>query len=316
MTRTVGLIIFPGFQALDLAVGTVFELANDALGEAVYAIEMLSETGGLTPSSFGAGVDSRPFRAPGFDTVIMTGGLGDRPGTPGLIAFLKEATAASRRTASICTGAFFLAEAGLLDGRRATTHWARARDLQRRYPKVKVEEDRIFIEDRGVWTSAGMTACIDLALALVAADVGEALARTIAKRLVVYHLRAGGQSQFSAMLDLKPASDRIQTALAFARENIALDLSVERLAEVARLSPRQFSRAFRSETGQSPAKAVETLRVEAARQMLEAGRLSNEAIAQEAGFVDPDRMRRAFLRAYGQPPQALRRAARSLPVPA
>jgi transcriptional regulator GlxA family with amidase domain len=263
MARKIGIVVFPGFQALDLAVGTAFELANDGRGEATYEID-----------------------------------------------FVKRASVRSRQIAAICTGAFILAQAGLLDGRRATTHWAKARELQRRFPAVKVEEDRIFIEDRGVWTSAGMTACIDLALAIVEADLGVETARAIAKRLVVYHLRAGGQSQYSAMLEMRPSSDRIQRALAFARENLRQDLSVERLAEAASLSPRQFSRAFRAETGQSPARAVEALRIEAARQMIEAGRLSNGEIAREIGFADPDRMRRAFLRAYGQPPQAVRRAAR------
>lgn len=308
--RQIGLLIFPGFQALDLAAGTVFEVANRLLPEPAYAVTALSPAGGLVASSIGFGVDSAAFSPADFDTVLVCGSMGLIEPPPGLLDCLRAARAQARRTASICTGAFFLAEAGLLNGRRATTHWAYARELQRRYPEIRVEEDRIFIADGGIWTSAGMTACIDLALAMVEADFGSALARDVAKRLVIYHLRSGGQSQFSAMLELKPASDRIGQALAHARENLRQHLTVESLAAVAGLSPRQFSRAFRSETGQSPAKAVEALRVEAARTMIAAGRLSNDVVAREAGFGDPDRMRRAFLRAFGQTPQAVRRAER------
>ena len=213
--------------------------------------------------------------------------------------------------ASTCTGAFVLAEAGLLDGRRATTHWGAARKLQARFPKVKVEEDRIFIVDGPVWTSAGMTAGIDLALAMVEKDLGAEAARAVAKRLVVYHRRAGGQSQFSALLELEPKSDRIQNALAYARNNLDKALTVGDLAEAANLSPRQFSRAFRAETGQSPAKAIENLRLEAARLSMEQSRHPIDVIARQTGFADRDRMRRAFLRAFGQPPQVIRRNARA-----
>jgi transcriptional regulator GlxA family with amidase domain len=172
-----------------------------------------------------------------------------------------------------------------------------------------MEEDRIFIIDGSVWTSAGMTAGIDLALAMVEKDLGADIARVLAKKLVLPHRRAGGQSQFSAVLEMDAKSDRIQSALAYARDNLRTALSVEQLADAAHLSPRQFSRAFRSETGQSPAKAVENLRVEAARLMMEQGRHSIDVVAQETGFADRERMRRAFLRAFGQPPQVIRRNA-------
>jgi transcriptional regulator GlxA family with amidase domain len=203
-----------------------------------------------------------------------------------------------------------LAEAGILDGRRATTHWGHARELQARYPKIKVEPDRIFIGDRNVWTSAGMTAAIDLALALVEADLGADIARSVAKILVVYHRRAGGQSQHSSLLELEPKSDRIQSVLTYAKRHLDAPLTVEELSEVAHLSPRQFSRAFTNETGQSPAKAVENLRVEAARLAIEEGWRNIDEIAQMTGFGDRERMRRAFLRALGQPPQVFRRNAR------
>jgi len=156
-----------------------------------------------------------------------------------------------------------------------------------------------------------MTATIDLALAMVENDHGQEVSRTVARRLVVYHRRAGGQSQFSVLLELEPKSDRIQKAIDYAKANLRKALSVEDLAEVAGLSPRQFSRAFREETGQSPAKSVEHLRVEAARLMLERGRLSLDVIAAETGFGDRERMRRAFLRTLGQPPQAIRRQGRT-----
>jgi transcriptional regulator GlxA family with amidase domain len=231
--------------------------------------------------------------------------------TPGAIKFLQQALGRCRRVAAICTGAFNLAEAGLLDGRRATTHWYHARDLQARFPNVKVEEDRIFIIDGPVWTSAGATAGIDLALAMVEKDIGADVARAAARKLVVYHRRAGGQSQFSALLQLEPKSDRIQSALAYAKRHLDQPLNVRQLAEAAHLSPRQFSRAFRAETGQSPAKAVENLRIEAARLMMEQSRHSIDAIARQTGFADRYRMRRAFLRAFGQPPQVIRRNARA-----
>jgi transcriptional regulator GlxA family with amidase domain len=308
--KKIGLVVFPGFQILDLVAATAFELANDASPRPAYDVRLLSETGGMVASSSGVRVETQRFGDPEFDTIMTTGTMDVAPSTPGLLAFLNEASAASRRTASICTGAFVLAEAGLLDGRRATTHWAVARNMQQKFPKIKVQEDKIFIVDDHVWTSAGMTAGIDLCLALIENDLGVEISRAIAKKLVVYHRRTGGQSQFSALLELEPKSDRIQTALAFARENLRKDLSVEALAEAARLSPRQFSRAFRSETGQSPAKAIENLRVEAARIMIDEGQHPVDVIARETGFSDPERMRRAFLRSFGQPPQAIKRAAR------
>jgi transcriptional regulator GlxA family with amidase domain len=198
----------------------------------------------------------------------------------------------------------------LLDDKRVTTHWLFARLLRERCPTARIEEDRIFINDGKIWTSAGMSAGIDLALALVEADFGAETARSVARKLVLYHRRSGGQSQFSELLELAPKSDRIQIALDYAKKNLHRSLSVAKLADAAHLSPRQFSRAFRDETGQSPAKAIEALRVEAARVMMEQTRHPIDAIAQQTGFADRGRMRRAFLRALGQPPQAIRRSAR------
>ena len=218
---------------------------------------------------------------------------------------------AARRTVSICSGSAILAFAGLLDGRRATTHWRRARALQRLFPGVKVEPDRIFVKDGPVWTSAGITAGIDLALALIEEDLGVEVAAACARELVVYHRRPGGQSQFSTLIELKPSGDPSAKALAFARERLHESLGVERLAAAAGLSPRQFARRFLAETGQTPAKAIEQLRLEAARSEVETGRAPIDQIARRTGFRDPERMRRAFIRSFGQPPQALRRMARA-----
>jgi transcriptional regulator GlxA family with amidase domain len=311
MQKTIGFLIFPGFQIVDLAAVAVFESANAMPGGPYYEVTMLSESGGPVASSSGVAVMSAAFETPNFDTIMVAGSSEFLPATTTFLGFLREASLASRRTASICGGAFQLAAAGLLEGRRVTTHWAMARELQRRFPKTRVEEDRIYIEDAHVWSSAGMTACIDLALALVEADHGVMLARAIARKMVVYHRRTGGQSQFSALLELEPKSDRIQTALTYAKRNLRKALSVDELADAANLSRRQFSRAFRLETGQSPAKAVETLRVEAARTMIEEGNHALDVVAREVGFDDPERMRRAFIRTYGVPPQAIKRAARS-----
>ncbi len=309
--QRIGFIVLPGFQLMSVGALSVFELANEEMGEPVYEVRLLSEHGGCVRSSIGVGVATEPFDDTNFDTLLVGGSalIGSR--TPGVLEFLRQALARSRRVAATCTGAFVLAEAGLLDGRRATTHWRRAHDLQARFPKVRVEEDRIFIIDGPVWTSAGMTAGIDLALAMIEQDLGADVARAVARHLVVYHRRAGGQSQFSALLELEPKSDRIQRALAYAKSNLDKPLMVGQLAEAAHLSPRQFSRAFRAETGQSPAKAVENLRVEAARLMMEQSRHPIDVIARQTGFADPDRMRRAFLRAVGQPPQVVRRNARA-----
>jgi len=309
--QRIGFVVPEGFQMIGLAAQAVFEFANRDAGKPVYEVRVLSENGGPVRSSLGIALHTERFSGRTFDTLIVNGTENGSPNTtPGLLNFIRRGLKNSRRVTSICTGAFILAEAGLLDGRRATTHWYYARELQTRFPKVKMEEDRIFIIDGPVWTSAGATAGLDLALAMVEKDLGTEAARSVARKLVMHHRRAGGQSQHSELLALSPKSDRVQNAVRYAEKNLGSELSVEKLAQVANLSPRQFSRAFQAETGQSPAKAVEKLRLEAARLMIEQSHHPIDVVAQETGFVDRRRMREAFLRTFGQPPQVLRRNAR------
>ena len=311
--RKIGLIIYPGFSAMNFATTSVFETANWKAGTTEYELAVVSEHGGPVKASLGNQVQTVSFRRRAFDTLIVAGGITAPTATPGLLKYLREASGRSRRIASICTGASALAAAGLLEGRRATTHWHESGAMRRDYPGIIVEEDRIFTVDGPMWTSAGMSAGVDLALALVEEDLGEELAREVARFLVVYHRRAGGQSQFSALLDLAAPSDRIQDALNYARNHLEDRLSVDDLAHAVHLSPRQFSRLFQQETGRSPAKAVERLRVESARLMMEAGRFSMDEIARKNGFGNSERMCRAFIRLFGQPPRSMRRRADAQP---
>ncbi|RVT98728.1 GlxA family transcriptional regulator [Rhodovarius crocodyli] len=305
---SIAYVVCDGFQVMSMAALTAFEMANAALGRKAYEVRVVSEHGGPVRNTLGFTIDTRPWGEDFADTTITGGSFETRTGTPGVIRYLQDASCHSRRIAGICTGAYMLAEAGLLDGRRASTHWAHARALQAQYPKVQVQSDRIFVQDGPVWTSAGMSAGIDLALALVEDDFGQQIAKQAARSMVVYLRRPGGQSQFSTLLELEPKSDRIRRALIHAKENLRDALSVEELADSASLSPRQFSRLFREETGQSPAKAVEHLRLEAARMMMDEGRRTMDEVARETGFADRERMRRAFIRTFGQPPAAIRRA--------
>ena len=314
MPRTVAVLIFPQFQLLDAAGPiTVFEAAGLDAAPPAYRLRVMARAAGPVVSSCGVPLVAEPLIDGALDTLIVAGGWGTRNTSACVqtLAYVRAAAARARRTASVCSGAFILAAAGLLDGRRATTHWARAAEFARAYPQVRVEPDRIFIRDGTTWTSAGITAGIDLALALVAEDLGEAVAKRAAQQLVVYHRRPGGQSQFSALLEADRPDSRFSPLLAWARERLNERLSVERLAERAAMSPRHFARAFAADTGITPAKAIERLRLEAARDEIESGAAPIERVAAHTGFGDPERMRRAFLRAFGQPPQALRRAAKA-----
>ncbi|MDR7945211.1 GlxA family transcriptional regulator [Achromobacter aegrifaciens] len=311
----IGYILPEGFQIIGLGTQAVFELANVVAREPFYAVESYALDGAVRASA-GLTVQARPLTARSqADTWLVAGVLSplSRPVASELPRLLEKLAPRSRRVAGLCTGAFLLADAGLLDDRRATTHWYWADALQQRHPRARVDADRIYIADGTVWTSAGMTAEMDLALALVEKDLGADIARAVAHRLVMHQRRSGGQSQHSEMLRLAPKSDRIQQALEHARRNLARPLSVEDLAQAASLSPRQFSRVFTAETGQSPAKAIEGLRLEAARLMIESSRHPLEVVARETGFRDRRHLREAFLRGFGMPPQAVRRDARTSP---
>ena len=313
MTRTLGVLIFPDFQILDAA-GPIaaFEIAARYVPGA-YEIKVMARHPGPVASSSRAMMVAEPLCSEPLHTLMVAGGEGTRG--PALcqdtLAWVSTAATTAQRTTSVCSGAYVLAQAGLLDGRRATTHWQRCPDFARRYPKVRLEPDRIFVRDGDVWTSAGITAGIDLSLALIADDLGEVIARAVAQQLVVYHRRPGGQSQFSALLEMGGQGGRFTALLDWMRERLAEPLSVEKLADRAAMSPRHFARAFAAETGMTPAKAVERLRLETARERVEGSADPIDRVAELTGFGDPERMRRAFLRTFGQPPQALRRAARA-----
>lgn len=316
--RSIGFLIFEDFQLLDTA-GPVsaFEIAGEIVRQSSsrepYRLHLLNTEGGPVRSSSGAMLLATGIaHAPTLDTLIVSGGWGTREAIrdPALLAFVREQAQRARRVCSVCSGAYALAEAGLLDGRRATTHWRRSQHFAATYPKVRLEADRIFVRDGSIWTSAGITAGIDLSLALIAEDLGEEVSRQTAQELVVYRRRPGGQSQFSALLDLDRPGGRFDELLDWIRKHLSQPLTVEQLAETACMSPRNFTRTFTAETGVSPARAVERLRLEAARGQVEQTHRTIDAIAAETGFGDPERMRRAFVRAFGQPPQALRRIAR------
>jgi transcriptional regulator GlxA family with amidase domain len=232
------------------------------------------------------------------DTLLVMGGAGVQAAAddPQLRSWLKRWAPRVRRLGSVCTGAFVLAASGLLDGRRATTHWQSCHRLATLYPKVAVDGTPIFIKDGPVYTSAGITAGIDLALAMVEEDFGATVALYIAKALVLYLRRSGGQSQFSAMLPRDGANDRFDALRRWAGEHLARPLRVEDLAGQARMSPRHFARVFHAQTGQTPARFVERLRVEAACRRLEESRDGLKAIAAATGFGGPDSMRRSFVR--------------------
>lgn len=309
--RSVWLVVFPGFELLDLG-GPLcaFNLATFAHG-ARYECSVVSARGDLVNCSSGFSVmTKKAVRSQHPDTLVVVGGLDPLEGDPKTVELVRASASNVRRVASVCTGSFLLAAAGLLDGRQATTHWRFAGTLRARYPKVRVTPDNIFVRDGQVWTSAGITSGIDLALALIEDDFGAEVSKATARDMVVYHRRAGGQSQFSTILELEPTSERMRHVLTFAREHLRESLSVDRLAEIAGISPRQFARVFLRETGDTPARAVERLRVEAALPQIQEGFEPMEAVARNVGFRDMERMRRAFIRIYGQPPQTLRRTAR------
>ena len=310
----IGVLVFPGFQLLDAAGPiSVFEIAARFAGGPA-SIKVLALTPGPVRSSSGVELLARGLRPSGaISTLIVAGGEGVRTAATcqKTLAFVRAIAQRGVRVASVCSGAYILAEAGVLDGRRATTHWQRTRHFLGAYPKIKLEPDRIFVRDGNIWSSAGISAGIDLALALVAEDFGDEIAQKTARQLVLYQRRSGGQSQFSSLLELKAPTGRFTALLTWAREHLDAPLTVEDLAEQAGMSSRHFARAFIAETGTTPSKAIERLRIEVARQRVQSSSEAIERVAVSTGFRDPERMRRAFIRAFGQPPQSLRRAARA-----
>ncbi|HEY9381077.1 MAG TPA: GlxA family transcriptional regulator [Burkholderiales bacterium] len=317
IARHVTFFVYPGFTLLDLSGPLEALSVAEGMSPGSYRLNVISLEGGQVRSSSGLKVITEPASSRAADTFIVVGA----PSPPGRVVtrksidFICASSSNARRTASVCTGAFLLAACGLLDGRQATTHWRYAPKLKALYPAVRVDGDRIFLNDAAVWTSAGMSAGIDMTLALIEEDLGKEIARAVARMLVVYYRRPGGQDQYSALLDLDPESDRIREALSFAREHLSDRLSVERLAEAAHLSVRQFSRAFVASTGITPAKAIERLRVEVARPRIEDGRETFDVIARKVGFLDPERMCQSFVRVLRHSPQDLRRLARTGKAP-
>ncbi|MCA9577592.1 MAG: GlxA family transcriptional regulator [Polyangiales bacterium] len=319
MHRRVVIAVFPGIQGLDL-VGPleVFHAAQRFLGQTrqrtrgyevrvvAASSELLRTESGLAvvPDGTFAGVRGA------VDTLLIVGGAGARAASrdAAVAAWVRRVAPRCRRVASVCTGAFVLAAAGLLDGRRATTHWAHVERLRERYPRVQVEPDAVYVRDEHLWTSAGVTAGMDLALALVEDDVGRDVALAVARELVIFVRRAGGQSQFSAQLASQLAERQpLREVQAYIAEHPRADTRVSTLAARAGMSPRNFARAFALEVGVTPAVFVERARVETARRLLETTKLSVEEVAEQAGFGRVETLRRAFQRQLHVAPNEYRR---------
>ncbi len=315
MSRRVVLVVFDGCQPLDV-VGPheVFTGANGVLRRRAYEPVVVAAVPGTVRTESGLGlladVGLGSFAASRrvVDTLVVAGGDGVQAACsePATVAAVGRIARRARRVASVCSGAFLLAEAGLLNGRRVTTHWARARQLQRAYPALTVDPDPIFVRDGDVWTSAGVTAGIDLALALVEDDHGPAVARTVAQWLVVFLRRPGGQRQFAVPTAAAVSTrDGIADVVAYIAAHPTDDLSVAALATRAAMSERHFVRTFTAETGRPPGRHVEEVRLEVARRHLEVG-ITVEAAADAAGFGTAETMRRVFVRRLGVAPRDYR----------
>ncbi len=317
--RQIVILAFPGVQSLDITgplevfAGAERLIESSARRERGYEVRIVSRDGAPLATSSGltiephASIAQAPTR---IDTLIVPGGAGQRKAgeDQALLDWIGRASTKARRTASVCTGAFLLARAGLLNGRRATTHWARAEELARAHPEVEVDPDPIFVRDGAIWTSAGVTAGMDLALALVEEDLDREAALTIARHLVMFLRRPGSQSQFSVTLgSQQPRREPLREIQQAVLEDVAGLHTVEAMAERAHMSPRHFARAFRSETGVTPARYVERVRLEAARRRLEEGAEPVGAIASACGFGTAETMRRVFLRTLQVGPAEYRR---------
>jgi transcriptional regulator GlxA family with amidase domain len=307
-TRHIAVLVVDGCQSLDVfGPVEVFDYAARQVPGA-YRVEVVgpSEDGTITMSNgVRLGVTPLPGDPPRYDTLVVAGGPGARAAVedPAIVDWIARASGRSKRTASVCTGAYLLARAGLLDGRRATTHWEFADALAKRFPTVDVDPDPVFIRDGDVWTSAGVTAGMDLALAIVEEDLGHEVALAVARLLVIFLKRPGGQSQFSGVLSAQQAAQPpLRELQAWIAGHLDEDLSVGALARRANMSERSFQRAFSREVGQTPGAYVEALRVEEARALLEDGAPSLEAVARATGFASAEVLRRAFQRRVGVSP--------------
>ena len=308
------MLAFPSVQLLDVTGPLqVFASANDQVAEAggapPYTMRIVASGAGVTASAgVGLATEKLPPAEALLDTLIVAGGPGVEAAAadPLLVEWLRDRAGRARRVASVCTGAFLLAASGVLDGRRAVTHWSFCAALARRFPAVRVESDPIFVQDGPIWTSAGVTAGIDLALALVEQDLGRAMALAVARYMVVFLKRPGGQAQFSVALSLQAAEDRFGALHDWINAHLAEDLSLPVLAQQARMSGRSFSRHYAAATGLTPGRAVEQLRVEAARRLLSETLLPVKRIAQRCGFGSEETMRRSFLRQLAVTPQDYR----------
>ena len=313
--RVIDVLAFPAVQVLDVTgplqvFATANELAAAGGAAAPYAPRVVArEAGGVTASAgLGLATAALPGAAVAVDTLLVAGGPGVEAAAadPTLCAWVTARAGRARRVASVCTGAFLLAAAGLLDGRRAVTHWSFCDALARRHPAVRVERDPIFVRDGCVWTSAGVTAGIDLALALVEEDLGRPAALAVARHLVMFLKRPGGQAQFSAALSLQAAEDRFDALHGWITAHLSERLTLPVLARQAGMSERSFSRRYAEATGMTPARAIERLRVEAARRLLAETRLPVKLIARRCGFGSEETLRRSFLRLLAAGPQAYR----------
>jgi transcriptional regulator GlxA family with amidase domain len=311
--RHVAIVTFRSAQVLDVTGPLeVFSSASRQLPHAGYRTEVVSCPGGPVLASSGlefATGSLAGVRGP-VDTLVVAGGrdMEQACADDDLLHHVRRLAADARRVTSVCSGAFVLAAAGLLDGHRATTHWAECSGLAAGYPRIEVEHDAIYVRDGRLWTSAGVTAGIDLALALVADDHGRPAAAAVARQLVVYLRRSGGQAQFSAVLAAQSAdSEPLRDLLAWLPDHLADDLSVPALADRANLSERQFRRVFTAEVGRTPADHVEAVRLEAACRLLETTDRSVGQVARACGFGTPETMNRTFRRRLGTTPGDHRR---------
>ena len=310
--RTVLIVLFDDVQSLDVT-GPLEVFAH------LPGYQVSTASLGAAPVTTSSGLRLTPdadltHRAQPPDLLLVPGGEGARRRDPDVVAWLRANAPRARRLASVCTGAFLLAEAGLLDGRRVTTHWAHCQDLAAQYPDITVDPDPIFIKDATLATSAGVTAGIDLALALVEDDLGRDMALAVARQLVVFLRRPGSQAQFSAQLAAQTATrPPLRDIQHWITEHPSADLSVETLAQRASLSPRQFARAFAAQVGMPPGRYVDRARLEAARRRLEDTAADVAATARACGYGTPEAMRRAFVRALGVSPAEYRRRFRPAP---